>query len=175
MIWYRCNMVIWPQSAVILAPYFWSRPGLMPDPLLVPRLDRFKDGCMLSCRNCDPGHDHVSFFLLLMHFIFTDYDLPRRWHMRRWGGVWCMIGCDDGVIKTRQRIPWAHPTSPRQPAINIQMMLDRGWWKMQTSPHTRCPAPATQLLCIIPIKYKLIAINCNMTEQNQSRNLFTPH
>ena len=54
--------------------------------------------------------------------------------------VWYMIGCDDGVIKTRQRMRRVHPTSPRQPTINIQMILDRGWWKIQTSTHTRSPA-----------------------------------
>ena len=89
------------------------------------------------------SHDNVRGFLVLMirlHFIFTECDNRERGGDTRAPCVWYMIGCDDGVIKTRQRMRRVHPTSPRQPTINIQMILDRGWWKIQTSTHTRSPA-----------------------------------
>ena len=145
MMWYRCNMVIWPRSALILAPYFWSG--------LSDARSSSRDRYVLSCRNCDPSsHDdnvrEASLYSWLGCILYL-LNVITQAVTREALCVWYMIGCDDGVIKTRQRMRRAHPTSPSQPTINIQMILDRGWWKIQTSTHTRSP-----LNCgVIPIKH----------------------
>ena len=101
MMWYRCNMVIWPQSAVILAPYFCFR--LVWCQLIFP-FSTTEKNCHLDIQQwqCDPRL-HVRVLVLRvmrLHFSFILNVITSAGD--KWGSVWYMIGCDDGVIKTRQ-------------------------------------------------------------------------
>ena len=121
MMWYRCNMVIWPQSEVILAPYFCFRlvwcQLIFPfstteknwalDTQMYKGLKKYTCTCChldisIQQWQCDPRL-HVRVFVLRvmrLHFRFILNVITSAGD--KWGSVWYMIGCDDGVIKTRQ-------------------------------------------------------------------------
>ena len=183
MMWYRCNMVIWPRSALILAPYFCSR-LVCCQMMIFPFHDwaelriRYTNVLkLLSFRQWQWDQSHHVRVLVLpvmrLHFRFTECDYTSGGDM--WGCVWYMIGYDDGVIKTRQEdAPGSshvsEPTSHKYSNdVRPGMMKNAGF-----NSHTQ----SIQLWLLFhycKVFTLSVAINRIMTEQNLLRNLFCSH